>query len=97
MYYCMIQMIWSSIGSASGTIVVSLPASIGASWVRCAGYAGYCSGVIFVNQLVLTGSSGGTTLSFLDLGAAGAAPATLTNANFASAGEIDLNFMFSSV
>jgi hypothetical protein len=96
MYYCTIHTIWTSKGSASGSIRINLPATINASKSpRIVGTVGYMKGILFLTQLAVIGSGGSSYLTVWDLALLGGSPSQLTNTSFSGTGEFQTSVFFS--
>ena len=95
-YHCWINYGWTSKGSASGNIRVSLPvATNGTTSPRIGAALGYLSGLTFSNQLVLMCNGGDSYMTFYDLSKTGGGPTALTNTSFASSGFLQASVFFS--
>src|SRR6185437_3908100 len=92
MIFASIWLQWSSKGSTSGNILVALPAAINAvSWLRLCGTVGFCTGVTYSNQLILTGSSSNAYMAIYDANKSGGSPTALTNTSFSTNGIFQAN------
>jgi hypothetical protein len=91
LYIVHIQLVWTSVGSASGTVLISLPATIGASDNRVAATIGFASGITFTGSyLTSTGSPGGNSLSIVSWSTSGVGN-NVQVSQMASSGELQLN------
>ncbi len=94
MYNCLIQVAWSSKGSASGTIRYSLPTTLTSNWPRCPGVVGYMNGVTWTNMVLCSGDSGTNFVRLLDASKTGSSPTDLTNTSYSASGEVQLTLTF---
>lgn len=79
--------VWTGKGSASGNIEVSMPVAKSASIFRAEYTLGANAGITWAQQLILFQASS-TGIGFTDLGTSGTG--TLTDADFAASGEVQL-------
>jgi len=94
MYYCWIQIIWISKGSASGNITISLPETISSSSPRVAATPGYIQGITVSKQLVIAGDGGTSFLNFWDFKLPIDGTTALNEGKFEPSGELQLNCFF---
>jgi hypothetical protein len=94
------RIIWTSKGSASGAISLSLPAAlanVGGTGQFVNGNIGYFSGITYTNQLVTFGDTGGGNFIYIaDTNKAGGAPTFLTNTAFSTSGQIRATVIFTT-
>lgn len=80
---------WSSKGSATGQVMVSLPFAISASIQRAVFTLGYVSNVTVLSPILISGSTGQTAISLYTFNS-GSPPSSLTAIGFGGSGEIQI-------
>lgn len=89
-------LVWSSKGSASGNIRVSLPSTISSSCPRPCGSFGNMSGLTYSNLLVASAATGNSFCEFFQIDNAGGSSVQMTDSNFSSTGEFQMTFIYES-
>ena len=90
-YFINCTVVWTSIGSASGNIRVSLPFAIGSN--RLSASIGFTSGITYSTQLVLSGDNGDSSISLYQLVSGGDA-GNLTDFEFNETGQLQFNCQY---
>lgn len=97
-YFCYVQIVWTSKGTASGGISINLPATSNTNRsARVAASFGFCTGLIYgtSTEFIMTNSGGSNFGSFYSNTNLGTNSIQMTDANFGTTGQIQLNFNFS--
>lgn len=94
--FCSALVPWTSTGSASGAIKLSLPFTIGASTAAFFAIS-YMGGITWSGTVSAYGAAGANFIEFLSNVSAGSTPTALVNTAFGSAGQIVVGGYFRTV
>jgi hypothetical protein len=89
-----INLVWTSRGTASGPIQVSLPFTVGADCLRNPVTVGYCSGMNWTVQVAAGADAGDNFVKLFNLDKTDGAAIRLADTNFANSGELHLSGQF---
>lgn len=85
-----VQVVWTSIGSASGVIQITLPTTLSASMAPPSFSIGFSNGVTATGGVLTNAAAGTSQILFYDY-VSGSAALALTNTAFAASGELQIS------
>lgn len=85
--------VWSSKGSATGNLRISLPFTIGPNWRRCTLALGFFSGIPYTGMVTVSGTNSTAFVQLISVTEAGSA-STIACSAMATTGELQLSGVF---